>query len=194
MQKCRENRYQIGVSDRVSSCYEWMEALIAAVIILVLVFSFVLRVVNVSGTSMQPNLNPGDKVLLAEFVVQLQQGDIIVAGSSGRDGVPVIKRVIATQGQVVNINSVTGVVSVNGALLDESVYLPKNVKTTLEDANVKFPVTVPTGKLFVLGDNRTVSLDSRNSKIGLIDTKNVLGKASLVLFPFSHFGKIKGEA
>ena len=193
MQMRRNKRYQIGVSDWVRSCYEWMDALIIAVIVMVLSLSFFLRVVNVSGTSMQPNLYAGDKVLLTSITVQPQCGDVIVAEHSIKNGNPIIKRVIATPGQTVSIDSANGTVSINGTILNESSYLLAQVKTTLEDANVKFPVTVPAGKLFVLGDNRPVSLDSRSSEIGLIDMKNVLGKARLVLFPFSHFGKIKGE-
>ena len=193
MQMRRNKRYQIGVSDWVRPCYEWMDALIIAVIVLVLTLSFFLRIVNVSGTSMQPNLNTNDKVLLTSIAVQPQYGDVIVAEHSTKSGEPIIKRVIAISGQTVNIDSANGTVLVNGAVLNESGYLSAQVKTTLEDANVKFPVTVPAGKLFVLGDNRAVSLDSRSSEIGLIDMKNVLGKANLVLFPFSHFGKIKGE-
>ena len=194
MRKHREEWYCIGASDRVRSLYEWVDALMTAVIVLTLALSFFLRVVRVSGTSMQPSLYPGDVVLLTDFAEQPQIGDVIVARRAIAGEPPIIKRVIAVSGQTVNINAANGTVSVNGRVLQERAYLAAGVKTTLQNASVQFPLTVPSGKLFVLGDNRTVSMDSRSSEIGFLDTQEVLGTARVLLLPFSHFGKIKGEA
>ena len=143
---------------------------------------------------MQPNLRSNDKVLLTVLGnFNFKRGDVIVVEHATRNGAPIVKRVIAVAGQTVNIDSAKGTISINGSVIDEKAYLLQNVHTTLQNANIKFPVTVPAGKLFVLGDNRSVSLDSRSSAVGMIDTKKVIGKAKLILFPFSHFGKIKGE-
>ncbi|QKN23980.1 signal peptidase I [Caproicibacterium lactatifermentans] len=185
----RSNKVGSAHHSKVQSCYEWADALFIAVVILVLAFSFCLRIVSVSGPSMQPNLFSSDKVLLTYFGTSLQCGDVIVIEhTNSRE--PIIKRVVATGGQTVDIHA--GIVSVNGQALDESAYLVKGIKTEQEGTNVHYPLTVPEGKIFVLGDNRSISLDSRSSEIGLIDQKDILGKAQLVLFPFSHFGKIKG--
>ncbi|MCH3972046.1 MAG: signal peptidase I [Oscillospiraceae bacterium] len=188
----KHGKSRCRVSDRARSCYEWADALIIALMVVVLGFSFFLRVVNVSGPSMQPTLYSGDKVLLTSFCKPLERGDVIVVQHSTKSGDPIIKRVIATEGQTVNIDT-TGKVSVNGVALNESTYLSKDVKTEPEGTAVKYPLTVPAGKVFVLGDNRSISMDSRSSEIGLIDQSNILGKAQAVLFPFSQFGKIKGE-
>ncbi len=194
MRKCRNFRKRVGFHDRAQSLYEWVEAIYIAFIIFAVVFSFLLRIVNVRGTSMQPNLRSNDKVLLTVLGnFNFKRGDVIVVEHATRNGAPIVKRVIAVAGQTVNIDSAKGTVSINGSVIDEKAYLLQNVHTTLQNANIKFPVTVPAGKLFVLGDNRSVSLDSRSSAVGMIDTKKVIGKAKLILFPFSHFGKIKGE-
>lgn len=101
---------------------------------------------------------------------------------------PIIKRVIALENQTVDIDFETGTVYVDGQALDESAYIANGITT--QPSDYTYPLTVPEGHLFVLGDNRAVSKDSRNSSVGMIDERYVLGKAELVVFPFSRFGKI----
>ena len=144
--------------------------------------------VVVSGPSMDETLNDGDYLLLINnaFYNDYKRGDIIVASKdSYHDGEPIIKRVIATEGQEVDIDFNLGVVYVDGVALDEP-YI--NTPTNL-DEGVSFPLIVDDGHLFVMGDNRNHSKDSRSPEIGLIDRREVLGKAIFLIFPGLDSGK-----
>ena len=152
-----------------------------------LVFSLLFRVVIVSGPSMKNTLIDGDWLLLMGNVLyrEPKQGDIVVACKETYDnGTPIIKRVIATEGQVVDIDFENGIVYVDNVELYEPYILSK---TTLFEG-VKFPLTVDEGCIFVLGDNRGESKDSRSTDIGLIDCREILGKAIFVLFPGNENG------
>ncbi len=158
--------------------------------LLVIIASFMLvyvlffRAVVVVGDSMNDTLVNGDRLLLISRMLYRnpQQGDIIVASKdSFRDGEPIVKRVIATEGQVVDIDFNTGTVYVNGEALQED-YIST---PTISNSSVKFPLTVPKGCVFVLGDNRMNSLDSRSSQVGLIDEREILGKVIFLLIPGS---------
>lgn len=150
--------------------------------VILLVLLLVFRVVIVSGSSMVPTLIDGDYLLLLSTPLynSPKYGDIIVASKdSFRNGEPIIKRVIATEGQIVDINFVSGIVSVDGVALDE-VYT--NGLTTLDEGTV-FPLKVDEGCVFVLGDNRGRSEDSRSPAIGQIDKREILGKAFFLFLP-----------
>lgn len=147
-----------------------------------LVYMLFFRVVVVIGPSMYDTLVNGDRLLLVSstFYREPKQGDIIVASKqSFENGECIVKRVIATEGQTVDIDFQTGQVKVDGEVLEED-YIYTN--TTLFEG-VTFPVYVEEGHVFVLGDNRQSSKDSRNPEIGLIDKREVLGKAILLLAP-----------
>lgn len=153
-----------------------------------LVFSLLFRIVIVSGPSMKNTLIDGDWLLLVGNVLynDPKQGDVVVAcKESYENGTPIIKRVIATEGQTVDIDFEEGIVYVDGAALDEPYIL---TETTLFEG-VTFPLVVDEGCLFVLGDNRGESKDSRSKDIGLIDRREILGKAIFVLFPGNEGGK-----
>jgi len=150
-----------------------------------LVFLLLFRIVVVSGSSMQDTLVNGDYVLLLNniFCGDPKQGDIVVVGKkSFKDGEPIIKRVIATEGQTVTIKN--GQVMVDGVVLEEDYLDPDVVTLTAEPMSV----TVEEGHIFCLGDNRGVSKDSRSSEIGQIDCREVLGKAILNFLPRSVTG------
>jgi signal peptidase I len=118
---------------------------------------------------------------------QPSRGDIVVVTKPNSENEPLIKRVIALEGQTVDIDFSKGIVYVDGEALDEPyVNTPTNLRY-----DVKFPITVPKGDLFVLGDNRNGSLDSRSSRIGFIDTRYVLGKVYLRIFPLGAFELFK---
>ena len=154
---------------------------------IVLVFLLCFRIVIVSGDSMYDTLVDGDYLLLLSnvFYQEPQQGDIIVASkASYEDGTPIIKRVIATEGQTVDIDFRTGTVFVDGnALTEDYIYSP-----TTMDEGVTFPLVVEDGCVFVLGDNRGRSKDSRNPQIGQIDTRQIVGKAIMLIFPGTDHG------
>lgn len=183
--------------------FEWLDIIITAIITVVIIFTLVFRVATISGPSMENTLfggdsstgEGGDKVIITNFAYTPKQGDIVVISRNADNSVeaedesdvPIIKRVIAVAGQTVDIDFESGVVSVDGVALDEPyTKTPTNVKHDIE-----FPVYVPEGCIFVLGDNRNESLDSRSSSIGdngMIDTRYVLGKAVFRIFPFERIG------
>lgn len=171
------------------NCYEWMEALIASLILVTVLFSFVLRVVNVSGSSMLPNLHSDDRVLLFSLSYRPRPGDVVVITHTERLSEPIIKRVIALEGQRVDIDFAAGTVLVDGARLDESGYIRNG--TTTQPSDFRFPLTVPKGCVFVLGDNRSVSNDSRSRDVGMVDKRCILGKAEWIVYPFVRCGRIR---
>ena len=167
--------------------YSWLREIVICIAIITTVFVFFVRLVSVSGWSMFPTLNDGDKVaLISNFISQdYDQGDIVVLLQERFKNEPLIKRVIATAGQTVDIDYVNGVVYVDGQALEESyVAAPIHVQGTIE-----LPATVPEDCIFVLGDNRNESADSRYVQIGMIDTRQVMGEVIWVVWPFSSIGK-----
>ena len=164
---------------------------------LILVFLLLFRVVVVSGTSMNSTLLDGDYLLLlsSTFYHNPQYGDIIVASKESFDnGAPIVKRVIATEGQWVNIDFEHGVVYVGNSLdtmvpLDEPYTL---TPTTVKEGTV-FPLQVSEGCLFVMGDNRNGSKDSRHPEIGLVDKREVLGKVFFLFLPGTNGTDINGR-
>ncbi len=168
-------------SEGTASLYDWIHSLVFAVAIVVIILTFFLRLVDVSGTSMVPTLKHQDKVIVTNFFYTPSDGDIIVISHGAEYADPIIKRVIATEGQTLSIDFDKGKVTVDGKVLDEP-YIQGF--THAEDAEI--PKVIPKGKVFVMGDNRGVSLDSRSKEIGLIDINDIIGKAQVVVFPFNH--------
>lgn len=166
-----------------------MQSVVVAVIALFAVFSFLVRPAQVVGDSMLPNLRDGDWLAVSAFSNNPRRGEIIIITQPNKTatGEPIVKRVIATGGQSVDIDFDTGEVSVDGKVLNE----PYIRQTTHRKFDVKFPLTVPEGYLFVMGDNRNDSLDSRSSRIGLIHEKYVLGRVLFRAFPFNAIGKVR---
>lgn len=160
----------------------WMQVIIVSVIIVILLFTFVARNVNVYGESMTPYLNDKDRIILSIYNKDYKYGDIVAIRR--KEAQPLIKRVIATEGQTVNIDYEVGTVTVDGKVLDEQ-YIREY---TQRDLGLELPIIVPKGHIFVMGDNRNHSDDSRNPTIGTIDTRYVFGKAVFRVFPFRSFG------
>ena len=156
--------------------------LVGLVAIVVIVFVLLFRIVVVNGSSMYKTLWHNDYLLVMSNVLcgKYEAGDIVVASKeSFNDGEPIIKRVIATEGQTVDIDFGAGIVYVDGqALEEEYTYTPTNVSE-----GVAFPLTVAEDCLFVMGDNRNRSRDSRYPDIGMVDEREVLGKAVFLIFP-----------
>ena len=160
---------------------------ISAALVLVLVFSLFFRIIQVDGESMVPTLQNGDKLIVWGAGYEPQRGDVVIVDSYTAYGKPLVKRVIARGGDVVNIDYQAGTVSVNGEILQEA-YI---AEPTYLGYDVTFPYTVPEGTVFVMGDNRNASLDSRSSYVGCIDERDILGKVLLCFLPFSDFGVVK---
>ena len=161
--------------------YEWVQALVCSVLAVVVVFTFVVRLIGVDGRSMVPTLQNGDRLLVLNSMLydDYKYGDIVVLRKDTFLHDPIVKRVIAVEGQEVDINFSTGSVFVDGELLEED-YI--NEPTYLEEGT-EFPLTVPEGSIFVMGDNRNHSSDSRDSRLGTVDTRYVIGKAVFLAFP-----------
>ena len=159
--------------------YEWLDSLVFAFITILLVFTFAFRVVGVSGESMVPTLQNGDWLAVRAVNMSVERGDIVVITQPNSLNEPLIKRVIAVGGDTLDIDFITGEVFVNGERLDE----PYIAEATRRGFDTVFPLTVPEGCLFVMGDNRNNSLDSRSSTIGFIDERYVLGVAEFRFFP-----------
>lgn len=161
--------------------YEWTQALVGSVLTVVLVFTFLIRLIGVDGHSMVPTLQNGDRLLVLSSLLDsdYEYGDIVVLREESFLEEPIVKRVIATEGQTVDIDFEAGVVYVDGEALDE----PYINEPTYMEEGTEFPLTVPEGCIFVMGDNRNHSSDSRDSRLGTVDTRCVLGKAVFLAFP-----------
>ena len=161
-------------------CYDWTGTLVGVLLIIVLVFTFVLRTVSVQGQSMMNTLQNNDHLILWELGYTPKAGDIVVLYTKAETQ-PIIKRVIATGGQTVDIDYQTHQVKVDGRGLKEP-YIRE--PTEFEGIGpVSMPAKVPAGRIFVMGDNRNDSLDSRSGEIGMVDVHAVLGHAVFRLFP-----------
>ena len=177
-----KNQEMKEIPDWKKSLVLYLHDLVYMLMTIVLAFLLLFRIIVVSGDSMYSTLLDGDYLLLLSnlFYRQPEAGDIIVISKETFDnGAPIVKRVIATEGQTVDIDFETGDVFVDGILLHET-YINNR---THQHRGVEFPLTVEEGCIFVLGDNRAVSLDSRYSEIGQIDKREVLGKALLLMLP-----------
>ena len=162
--------------------YEWVQALVCSVLTVVLVFTFGIRLIGVDGHSMVPTLQDGDRLLVTTSLLSgdYEYGDIVIIQKGAfAGGEPIVKRVIASGGQTVDIDFETGAVYVDGTLLEED-YI--NELTFVEEGT-EFPLTVPEGSIFVMGDNRNHSSDSRDASLGTVDTRYVIGRAVILAFP-----------
>ncbi|MBR3593529.1 MAG: signal peptidase I [Clostridia bacterium] len=176
--------------------FEWLDVLVVSVIAVVLIFTFFFRVVTIDGESMENTLHSGERVMISDMFYTPMQGDIVVISRNtdnsldpGTYSEPIIKRIIATEGQTVNIDFETGKIYVDGYPLEED--YTKNLATNHIDDEIDFPAYVPENCVFVLGDNRRKSLDSRSARIGkngMIDERYILGKAVYRIFPLKKMG------
>lgn len=161
--------------------YEWVQALVCSVLAVVVLFTFGARLIGVDGHSMLPTLQNGDRMLVLNSMLyhDYKYGDVVVLRKDTFLKEPIVKRVIATAGQTVDIDFDSGTVYVEGEPLQEE-YI--NELTFLEEGTA-FPLTVPEGHIFVMGDNRNRSSDSRDANLGTVDTRYVIGRAVAVAFP-----------
>jgi signal peptidase I len=169
-----ERRYQAR-----SEAYDWIQSIVSALLICVLIFVFFARIISVEGPSMNPTLYDGDKLLVSDLFYTPKQGDIVILRKESFKDEPIVKRVIAVAGQTIDIDFEKGIVYVDGQALEEDY----TAEPTWRSLDFVGPVTVPDGCIFVMGDNRNNSTDSRSDRIGFVDVRYVLGKAYLLLLP-----------
>ncbi len=163
--------------------YEWLDSFVFAIIMILVIFIFAVRVVGVDGDSMNPTLNNGDWLTVSAINTNIERGDIVVITQPNTLNEPLIKRVIAVGGDTIDIDFNTHKVFINGEAIDE----PYIFAPTVSRGDFHEPVKIPEGYLFVMGDNRNNSLDSRFNTVGLIDERYILGVANARLFPFGEW-------
>ncbi len=170
----------------MAGIFDWIRCVLFAISIVVICLTFVFRLVDVDGSSMDDTLATKDKVIVTNFCYTPKNNDIVVISHGAEYANPIIKRVIATEGQTIKLDYENNRIIVEGVVIDEP-YIKGTTFSGNYGDNI-IPEVIPEGKIFVLGDNRKVSLDSRSTEIGLIDVENVIGKAQFVAFPFTEFG------
>lgn len=159
--------------------YDWVQCIVTAILFGILIFIFVGRVIGVEGSSMLNTLRNDDKVVMSNLFYTPKYGDIVVLRTEGFGDTPLVKRVIAVAGETIDIDFNTGDVMIDGNVIKED-YIRELTKSALD---FNGPVTVPQGFVFVMGDNRNESTDSRSNLVGLVDTREILGKVLFVLIP-----------
>lgn len=170
----------------LNSIYDFVSVIATAVVAVAFAFIFIFRTVGVVGSSMYPTLENSDRIILSAFTFSPENGDIVVTCQPNESPAiedVLVKRVIATEGQTVDIDFNKGIVYVDGEALDE----PYVNEPTRDREDFDEPVTVPEGYVFVMGDNRNYSTDSRDNRIGLIREEYILGEALFRMMPFGQF-------
>lgn len=184
--------------DKLAKFYDALEVVAVAVVIVLVLFTFFGRLSTVRGDSMYDTLEDGERLIISNFFYKPKTGDIIVFQQSGMYfDEPLVKRVIATEGQTLKIDFNAWLVWVDGALLNENYVTHEKGKRMKIDGyetmyadlmNENGEITIPDGYVFVMGDNRNHSSDSRFSGVGLVRVEDIMGRVILRLFP--HFGFI----
>ena len=168
--------------------YDWMHSIIIALIACVFIFVFGIRVINVAGSSMNPTLNNGEKMLVSNLFYSPEVGDVVVFKKDEYDpNKALVKRIIAIEGQEINMDFETGTIYIDGQPIEED-YISELTVSKLDFIG---PKTVPDGCVFVMGDNRNASTDSRDSRIGMVDARLILGKVYCVIYPVPSFRYIR---
>lgn len=168
--------------------YDWIYCLLFALVVCVLLFAFVFQVIDVVGSSMVPTLHNGEKMLVSGLFYKPKAGDIVIFKKDEYDpNRALVKRVIATEGQEINMDFTNGIVYIDGEPIVED-YINE---LTFNKLDFIGPKTVPEGCVFVMGDNRNASIDSRKNEIGMLDTRLIIGRAYYVIYPLSVLRAIK---
>lgn len=165
-----------------SELFDWAEAMVSALIFIVITFALIVRVTVVIGPSMIPTLYDDERLLISHLFFSPKQGDVVIITKDSFMDEPIVKRIIATEGQTIDIDFITHTVTVDGVVLDEP-YI--NEPTALSEG-MTFPAVVPDGCVFVMGDNRNESTDSRDTRLGFVDKRFILGRVILRIYPFDR--------
>lgn len=170
-----------------SELFDWVQCLVSALIFCVLVFTFFVRTIGVIGQSMEPTFSNGDRVVISNLFYTPKQGDVVVLRKESFQAEPIIKRIIATENQTVSINFDTGTVYVDDVPLDE----PYIAEPTHEAIDFTTEQLVPENCVFVMGDNRNHSSDSRKAEIGCVDERYIIGRVLFRVLPVDEFGVVE---
>ena len=177
-QKHKNNKIRIKINDKKITNYmfDFTRTIIFVFAIISVAFTFIIRDANVVGNSMLDTLHSDDKIFITNFMYEPKCGDIVAINAENQIEKRIIKRVIAVEGQTL--------VYVDGIKIDE----PYVSSLTREPSNpLQIPYVIPEGYIFVMGDNRIISLDSRDKSIGLVSVDDVIGKAQFIFFPLDRF-------
>jgi signal peptidase I len=170
-------------TEAFGNAFAWLHSMVYAWVICIFLFTFAGRHITVNGTSMIPTLHDRDHLIISDFIYTPKHGDVVVVRKLTFNDEPIVKRIIAMEGQTVDIDFDTGTVYVDGVELDEP-YINERMERTY--TTIEFPLTVPESHIFVMGDNRNRSADSRDPRIGLIDEADILGKAYVIIWPIKN--------
>ncbi|MBP1758743.1 MAG: signal peptidase [Firmicutes bacterium] len=184
------SQYSKAARNLSGDLYSWLQALVFALLLLILTFTFFGRIISVDGYSMTPTLQNRDMLLLQCVGYEPKQGDIVVLTKEFASVTsPIVKRIIATGGQTVEIRYDENKVYVDGVPLDEP-YIKEPMQGPNSSMEDTIYCQVPEGSVFVMGDNRNGSSDSRHRELGAVDQRYILGRAFFVLLPFGHAGPV----
>jgi len=175
-----------GITAFRNELFDWVQNIAIILTAVILIFVFMFRVIGVEGNSMVPTLHDKDWMIISNLFYDPKPGDIVVLTKKQFMEQPIVKRIIAVEGQTIDIDFNTGVVKVDGELLDE----PYIAEKTKRQFDVQFPATVPENCVFVMGDNRMHSSDSRVSSLGMVDERYILGRLLIRIYPFNQIGLV----
>ena len=165
---------------------DWSFSIIAAIVIALLIRNFVFTLVNVDGNSMNPTLTNGDKLYVSRIMYKPKTGDIIILHPPQSYNTPYVKRIVALEGQVVDIKPEEGAIYVDGEKLEED-YVTGPLSS---GGNLEYPFEVPKDCVFVMGDNRNPGGSTDSRLLGPIPVKNIMGKAIFRILPLNHMGSL----
>lgn len=175
----------------LSSLYDWIEVVSISVIIVIMIFTFVARLSTVDGDSMYPTLIDGERLIVSDLFYSPENGDIVVLQEKNAFFTsPLVKRIIAQEGQTIDFDYENWGVYVDGEKLTEP-YINRELEKAMKNYGSPDSITVPKGHIFVMGDNRNHSTDSRDSLVGFVEYDEIIGKVVFRLFPFSRIGAVK---
>lgn len=184
--KFKQQKIKFKVNDKKVTDYmfDLTRTIIFVFAFMSVIFTFIIRDANVVGNSMLDTLHSDDKILMTNFMYKPKCGDIVAINAENQIEKRIIKRVIATEGQTLVVDYSKNAVYVDGIQIDE----PYVSSITREPSNpLQIPYVIPEGYIFVMGDNRIISLDSRDKSIGLVSVNDVIGKAQFIVYPFGRF-------